>query len=364
MDPLGYQGEVDRIANLLLPGVTVNTQRIRYLSFLCWAIRMTDNRPALIDLWDMALSVGEYQRDHESPCRFIGSNKCLEKAEELRPGNRLRKRPLLDLTARKRYLGLARETGLVISQGQNIRLTELGEVVANEFGKGCPRKLPARVSGCLQMPCLSEMTKRELAQLHVGLLTDMSDSARKRLATFRHIKKIIHQRYSLASEGTDGADSGLVKDILRHFLYVRGDDDCTRALHEAAVLELEALPLSRLFIFYYKGNRFTQIRLIPNARLARPFSMPDPAQDAQGFLKSLATHLVLAERMGRPRFPLNLPDLLNGILRQHQEAKPDGPWVDENWRALRTGLAPQAAASLHGYRFGPFASLLSDLGAI
>ncbi len=87
-DPLGYQAEADRIAEELLPGVTVQTRRARYLSFLCWAMDHTGNKPAEIDRWEIALSTGEYLRPKcNATCSYLGS--LLLKQRNHAPGDRV-----------------------------------------------------------------------------------------------------------------------------------------------------------------------------------------------------------------------------------------------------------------------------------
>lgn len=48
-DPLGLQAHAERVANKLLPGLTVNTTRIGYYGFLCWAIQSVNTRKPLPD---------------------------------------------------------------------------------------------------------------------------------------------------------------------------------------------------------------------------------------------------------------------------------------------------------------------------
>lgn len=44
-DPLGFQANAERLANELLPGLTVFTSRIGYYGFLAWVIQMVNERP-------------------------------------------------------------------------------------------------------------------------------------------------------------------------------------------------------------------------------------------------------------------------------------------------------------------------------
>ena len=106
IDPLGYQAEVDRISDTILPGVTVLTRRARYLCFLCWAIKRTGNNPAEIDRWEIALSVGEFLRHQDGKeCSYLGVG--LLRQRNIKRGDIVPQK-LHKLKARTSYSGLLR----------------------------------------------------------------------------------------------------------------------------------------------------------------------------------------------------------------------------------------------------------------
>ena len=147
IDPLGYQTEADHIAEELLPGVTVQTRRARYLSFLCWAMDLTGNNPAEIDRWEIALSLGEYLRHKgDTICSYLGI--LLLKQRNPDPRDRVPAR-LHQQTARALYSGLLRSCGLASEKGN---LTPLGMKLAWEFGKKMPGTRPNAFTGAPTYP--------------------------------------------------------------------------------------------------------------------------------------------------------------------------------------------------------------------
>src|SRR5579862_1996916 len=135
IDPLGYLAPSDRLAEALLPGMTVLTLRARYLSFLCWAIRETGNDAQQIDRWEVALSLGEHLRHQNGTCGrggYLGSRILSSWHGRDIP------RRLHVQTARILYAGLLRSSGLLDAHGS---LTDLGTKVASAFGAHIPRSL-------------------------------------------------------------------------------------------------------------------------------------------------------------------------------------------------------------------------------
>ena len=350
IDPLGYQAQVDQMANCILPGVTVFTSRIRYLSFLCWALRETEGRESEIDRWDVALSVGEDLRHRgDGTCPYLGVR--LIAGMGLNSNDALPAR-LHTPSARLRYMGLLRSCGFV--DARNV-VTPLGSKIAEPFGQHCPRRLPRKVSACEQMPCLSDVGGWEARRLREGLMGSGSEAATQRYKTFREVgRPCLRRTRQVGSSGP----------VLTDYLRSRPKTEVANILHGAAVLELEALPLTRLFHHLYRHGDTLRGRLPKPARLFFPYRLASPKEDLRSFLADVATHLHCAERMGRPRLPHELPHLKQFLIEKHCRAKMDGPWIDEQWRQLRKGLAPKADASVHGFRLVQFASLLSDLGEL
>lgn len=81
-DPLGLQGHAERIANKLLPGLTVTTTRIGYYGFLCWAIQLVNGREPLhgvarremLNRLERALVLCEFVHHgtEDDSCRVVG----------------------------------------------------------------------------------------------------------------------------------------------------------------------------------------------------------------------------------------------------------------------------------------------------
>ena len=350
IDPLGYQPQVDAISNRILPGVTVFTTRIRYLSFLAWAMRKTAGRKSEIDLWDISLSVGEHRRHQGGDsCKYLGVR--LLKQREINYRDPLPSR-LHNPPVRNRYMGLLRSCGFVDVDDQ---LTDQGNEIADHFDQQTPRSLPKNVGACDHMPCLSNGGCVEKRRLREGFLEAGTDQARRRCDTLHEVGKLL-----LRSAVSDGSPRA----ILCEYLRTRDERETARALHEAAVLELEALPRTLLFHYLYKHGDKLHGKLPKTTRLASPYVIPSPEDDRDAFLAVVASHMQCAERMGGRKFLRDLRDLKCDLIDQHHVAKPDGPWVDEKWEPLRRGLAPRAEAGIHGFRMWHFASLLGDLNEI
>lgn len=349
IDPLGYQTEVDRISESILPGITVFTTRIRYLSFLAWAFDHESGQTSAIDRWDVALSIGEHLRHHgQGDCKYPGIR--LLQQQDPSHNDPVRSR-LHTPPTRLRYIGLLRSCGFI---DKNDAVTDIGKAVAHYFAKDAPRSRPKIVWACLRMPCLSAGGGRELKRLQQGLLQE-TEQAQIRNETFRELGKNL-----LRASRSENA-----RFVLREYLRAARKSRASQALHEAAVLELEALPLTQLFQFLYRNGEHVLKGSLPKAtRLKTPYHIPSPRRDPRGFFHAIAAHLDCAERMGRRGVPRrNLQELKQYVIELHRRAKPDGPWIDEGWRQLRKGLAKEIPG-LHGYRISQFASLLSDIGTI
>ena len=87
-DPLGLQAHAERVANKLLPGLTVNTTRIGYYGFLCWAIDFVNARqpPAgmsrreMLNRLERALVLCEFVHhgSEDGSCRVVGQRSRMQ----------------------------------------------------------------------------------------------------------------------------------------------------------------------------------------------------------------------------------------------------------------------------------------------
>ena len=347
IDPLGYLAPAEKLADQLLPGVTVATRRARYLSFLCWAIRETGGNSAEIDRWEIALSVGEYLRhgSNTAECNYLGSQ--LVDRADLDPGDALPAN-LHVQTCRQLYSGLVRSCGLC---DESRRLTKLGDKIANEFGKDMPRSRPRQVFRCEAMPCLSAIRGYEKGWLREALL-ESNDASGRRSATFREIGP--RRWHAIATEGVSSVLSGYLSQ--NH----AKQGTAARCLHEAAKLELQSMPLTRLFLYLYQRKGAMPRAMRRHSRF-HAYSIPD---GPERLLPAVAAHLRKASSLGASVPPLQTGALADWLCVQHRKTKPDAPWVNERWKALRLGLQPQRHPGVHEYRLTAFASLLRDLEVV
>ena len=133
------------------------------------------------------------------------------------------------------------------------------------------------------------------------------------------------------------------------------------ALHEAARLELHALPLTLLFLHLYRQNGVLPGSL-PRQSAFRAFRVE---REPPRLLEDLAAHLRQAERLGAEPIPMSAPAIKDYVLRRHRRvAKPDAPWVSEDWITLRHGLTPRQAPGVHSYRLSAIFRLAKDVGEV
>jgi hypothetical protein len=203
VDALGLQAIADRLADRLLPGLSVLTTRARYLSFLCWARRKigSDLNERAIHQWEVALALTEYRLhrpsegsdDSESAddgaarCRFVGSRSIKQHFDRLVKRDLRREDPqeVYKAPAWRSYRPALVNLGL-LEDGRQYGLTAEGTRVANAFGNA----VHYCRSGICCLPesaCLSGISKRERGLLRdrlglstKGLLPDEVDVDRYR----------------------------------------------------------------------------------------------------------------------------------------------------------------------------------------
>lgn len=118
-DPLGLNAQADR----LLPGLSVNTRRARYLTFFCWAVRHSrdHNRPlTFIHQLEGTLACNEAQRHSDSSqCPdIVGMSRARRYLENNNWHNPQRPEALYKNMAYSMYRPLMRRLGLLASGRQ------------------------------------------------------------------------------------------------------------------------------------------------------------------------------------------------------------------------------------------------------
>jgi hypothetical protein len=196
------------------------------------------------------------------------------------------------------------------------------------------------------------MRAKEQRWLREALL-DTNAAGRLRRSTLQTIGK----------SGWRTVRAGGVERVLANFLPKRNASGtpCERSLHEAAKLELQAMPLTRLFMHLYLNQGSMTTRPARHGAFRVYRLRDEPAT----LLADVIAHLGKAAALGDRHWPLRPDALYQFILEWHRvRAKPESPWVDTNWNALRLGLGSQQAQRVHAYRLSAFASLLHDLEVI
>lgn len=158
VDPLGMGAQADRIADFLLPQLSVTTSRARYLSFLCWAVRKSAGSLPMIHRLEAELALEEAQRhqgDSSDTCPGIVGRrtalKYLQKYDWKPP-----KRPerLYKITAFATHRPTLRSLKL-LTDSRSPELTEEGGRLATLFEQSRGRK----------PRCLGDISRAEISQI-------------------------------------------------------------------------------------------------------------------------------------------------------------------------------------------------------
>ena len=297
-DPLGLQSHAERLANELLPGMTVFTSRIGYYGLLAWAIQFVnkettrpgETRYERLYRLERALVLCEFVHHGagNNTCRLLGQRSKTEVLQSA-DGNRYRvpKRILKNQVSAGAYriyfssmksFGFAQDAfDLGAEDMLPLTLTHLGERLARVFELRLNKKFS---DFCLSdrlldrdtirswgaRVCFSELGNlgRYREQLLEGMLRGNSPEAEKRCRT---VKRLFQQGLLNGSYDDDGKESaaevvaeedartaeevpavsGLENDtVLLHF-YEQLPQPENRDFQVAATFELLSLGLSALF---------------------------------------------------------------------------------------------------------------------
>jgi hypothetical protein len=159
-DPLGFQAYAEKLANNLLPGLTVFTSRIGYYGFLAWAIRELnrleeDRRVRARERFhrlERLLALCEFimHGKEDNDCRLLGSRSKTEILQSAQNDRFALPRRILknqdSAGALRLYATSMASTGfataapeLEIDNHIPFELTELGEGLAKEYNKCVPK---------------------------------------------------------------------------------------------------------------------------------------------------------------------------------------------------------------------------------
>lgn len=167
IDALGLAVQADRIADELLPDLSVLTRRARYLSFFCWAVdraRNGGNPERVIRRLEGRLALHEAQvhQDQDGVCRGIVGRTVIDSYLK-RNRNRPPAHPenLYKSSAFWYYRPLMRSLGL-LEPSAGLRLTAVGQELAQCYGSSTRGRFA----------CLGDISPREqhLIKKQLGLI--------------------------------------------------------------------------------------------------------------------------------------------------------------------------------------------------
>lgn len=226
--------EADRIANLLLPQLSVLTRRARYFSFFCWAVRESDGDFAKLHRLEATLAVEEAKRhadgDNEETCPgVVGRSRAKRYLETHQGKSPARPERLSKNTAFALYRPTLRSLGL-LSHVRRPTLTEEGGRLASLFARARGRR------HC----CLSEMSSGEKSVIKrlLGLDGRQGDNLAESPARRRDTKNEVGAKLRFGNSTS----------VLDHFgrLQVHRSE-VSRQLHRAYVWELLSCGLMLAF---------------------------------------------------------------------------------------------------------------------
>jgi hypothetical protein len=370
-DPLGLGAQADQIAGRLLPGMSVNTSRARYLSFFCWAVSKARDSAASI------ASIHRLEAElacEESLCHWDDSTECPDVVGAgrarayLKEHNRCfpsRPEGLYKNMAFAAYRPMMRSLGL-LAEARRPTLTREGEQLAD---------LHRRARGP-KPRCLGELKGPELTRLRVLLGLDFR-AAEPRQGRARAIRAAYAELERPLGAGL--ASSTILE---HHAARPRSTKGPGWLLHQAYAWEALSLGLVLGFAILLNERSLAAARQQFHRAFDAPAQWPglracDPADAAaprwvRGLLRRAvaldpaslgldAGPVYLARRLTHER---DVNGFLTGLLERHTRAKLGDAWVRLHKGSLRV-LAPKKNLNLvpepRTYRIDAFGQMLRDL---
>ena len=372
VDPLGMGAQADKIADLLLPQLSVTTTRARYFSFLCWAVRKSVGKVPMIHRLEAELALEEAVRhngESATDCPgVVGRSRAASYLKENSGKRPERPERLYKNTAFATYRPTMRALGL-LTHSRRPELTNEGVRLATEFGRCCRRKLP-----CLGDISVSEKgLLRKLLGFDYRMQADPRVPSMRRRATFEAVRQHFE----------DSRDS---KSILEQFAQLSSrPSDVESELHRAFVWELLSCGLALAFSMLLTEQRKPPIvRALRQALVGRPrrpalgpLSACDPECGGQVVALLRAAMNLNPQKLMDDCSPAGIaarlvderdPDtFLRQLVGRHRMAKPEAPWVvlvGEKVEILAHTKSLAFEVRPRTYRLDAFSQLLRDLGMI
>lgn len=372
VDALGTSAVAAWIADQLVPNFSAQTERARYASLLCAAVRKAEStaRPiAIIHRIEAEQAVHEAaHHDGESSraCPGVVGRQPAH-AELQRTGWVWPSRPesLYKSTAFSRYRPLLRSLALLTGT-RGTRLTETGLRLAKMFP----------LNGTQARRCLSEITRPE-QRLLIGPL-GLDGRAAHDVASPRAIRRETydHMRHT-------GVAAGRALLVL-HERPPRRPDRVAMAMHRAYAWEVVSVGLLAGLRLLLDHQRLSKAADALRAALGQKPSVPDlegdldpenAARHSVALLREArrveeavpergARHLTLARTLVVDRDPVTF---LRHLVEQHRRAKGGDAWFhvpDDRVVVLAHGKNLDVRLVARSYRLDAYAQFLRDLGKL
>lgn len=374
VDPLGMGTQADKIADLLLPQLSVTTTRARYFSFLCWAVHKSAGSAPItaIHRLEAELALEEAIRHNGESANtcpgVVGRTLARRFLDDHKGKPPVRPERLYKNTAFATYRPTMRALGL-LTHSRRPELTTEGMRLATEFGRCCGRKLP-----CLGDISVSEQgLLKKLLGLDYRRQSDLPVASMRRRATFEAVRQHFEDR----------RDS---KSVLEQFAQLSSRPaDVESKLHRAFVWELLSCGLALAFSMLLTEQRKPPIvRALRQALVGRPrrpaigpLSARDPECGGQVVALLRAAMNLNPQKLMVDPGPAGIaarlvderdPDaFLCQLVERHRMAKPEAPWVrlvGEKVEILAHTKSLAFQVRPRTYRLDAFSQLLRDLGMI
>lgn len=394
IDALGLQTTADRIADDLVPGLSVLTTRARYFTVLSWARRACgpQHDEARIHRLEVALAIREAATSRSTPehadtCRYVGSRN-LARRTEFAGSVPKDPRRVYRVPAWRAYRASMESLGLLDG---HYGLTDDGDRAARAFSAACrpdpsgKRMLPAGA-------CLSRCSREE-GDILVRLLGVWGRGPPRSAETD------VGRRGALFSEIREFFDDGFdVARVLEAYEALRGAGSPTvMALREAAIWERLSLGLNATFLLWLAAfepdRRRSTVQLLRRTRRTRRGAGPLDAipvasmageevarrafasirralelrsrLDAEALSRSDGAAFELGEALVGGATPI--ADVLRAFEERHCAVKGDEAWLRRGPQASQLARDPgepwelPQTARLHPYRLWAFGQILADL---
>lgn len=369
VDALGMSAQADRIAEQLVPQLSGTTNRARYLSFLCWAVKQTasiKNPTTAIHRLEAHLAIEEAMRHRDRPADdcvgIVGrgnATRYMDKHGWRAPAHPER---LYKSTAFAAYRPAMRALGL-LTRARRPELTPAGRTLAAAYAAARGKK----------PRCLQDISRREQGLLKQALGLDLRVKTPVGAAALRR---------ATADRLGQMDEEATATDVLERHAGSRPHGAVAQLLHRAYVWELLSLGLGLAFAMLLCADRRSMVASKLRSALTRHPQCP-PLGALSGEAPEAADNVVALLRAALKRRPADLglqssavelartlithkrpTEFLDKVAQRHAAAKPDGPWitlVGDTIKTLVPAKAMVTGVKPRNYRLDAFEQILWDV---